>query len=79
LKKWAEERFVTREHFDAVIKDLKETMATKEDLRQFATKEDLKQLATKEDLKQFATKEDIEKLMSDMKRIEDRMATKEQL
>ena len=43
-----------------------------------ATKEDLKQLATKEDLKQFATKEDIEKLRSDMKRIEDRMATKEQ-
>jgi len=78
LKKWAEERFVTRGHFDAVIKDLKETMATKEDLRQFATKEDLKQLATKEDLKQFATKEDIEKLRSDMKRIEDKMATKEQ-
>jgi hypothetical protein len=72
------ERFVAREHFDAAIKELKETMAAKEDLRQFATKEDLKQLATKEDLKQFATKEDIEKLRSDMKRIEDRMATKEQ-
>jgi hypothetical protein len=32
LKKWAEERFVTKEHFDAVIKELRETMATKEDL-----------------------------------------------
>jgi len=89
------ERFVTREHFDAAIKELKETMATKEDLRQFATKEDLERfvtrehfdavikdlketMATKEDLRQFATKEDIEKLRSDMKRIEDKMATKEQ-
>jgi hypothetical protein len=54
------ERFVAREHFDAAIKELKETMAAKEDL------------------KQFATKEDIEKLRSDMKRIEDKMATKEQ-
>jgi hypothetical protein len=66
LKKWAEEKFVT-----------------KEDLKQYATKQDLEtaveqlkkwaeeKLATKEDLKQFATKEDI-------KRIEDKMATKEQ-
>ncbi len=66
LKKWAEEKF-----------------ATKEDLKQYATKQDLEtaveqlkkwaeeKLATKEDLKQFATKEDI-------KRIEDKMATKEQ-
>jgi len=36
-------------------------------------------MATKEDLRQFATKEDIEKLRSDMKRIEDKMATKEQI
>jgi hypothetical protein len=66
LKKWTEEKF-----------------ATKEDLKQYATKQDLEtaveqlkkwaeeKLATKEDLKQFATKEDI-------KRIEDKMATKEQ-
>ncbi len=66
LKRWSEEEFVT-----------------KEDLKQYATKQDLEtaveqlkkwaeeKLATKEDLKQFATKEDI-------KRIEDKMATKEQ-
>jgi hypothetical protein len=73
LKRWAEEKF-----------------ATKEDLKQFTTKQDLEtaveqlkkwaeeKFATKEDLKQFATKEDIEKLRADIKRIEDRMATKEQ-
>jgi hypothetical protein len=50
------------ERFDQVDKRLdciENTMATKEDLKQFATKEDLKQFATKEDLKQFATKEDL--------------------
>ncbi|HLR35216.1 MAG TPA: hypothetical protein VK071_07820 [Tissierellales bacterium] len=41
------------------MKDIKETMATKEDLKDFATKEDLKDFATKEDLKDFATKEDL--------------------
>ncbi|MCC6036506.1 MAG: hypothetical protein LM559_05580 [Pyrobaculum sp.] len=82
LKKWTEEKFATKE-------DLKQ-FATKQDLEtaveqlkkwaeeKFVTKEDLKQFATKEDLKQFATKEDIEKLRADIKRIEDRMATKEQ-
>jgi hypothetical protein len=82
LKRWAEEKFATKE-------DLKQ-FATKQDLEtaveqlkkwaeeKFATKEDLKQFATKEDLKQFATKEDIEKLRADIKRIEDKMATKEQ-
>lgn len=43
------------------IKTIKETMATKEDLKNFATKEDLKNFATKEDLKKFPTKEDIKK------------------
>jgi len=56
-------------------------VATKDDIK--AAVEELKKwteekLATKEDLKHFATKEDIEKLRSDMKRIEDKMATKEQ-
>jgi len=56
-------------------------VATKDDIK--ATVEELKKwaeekVATKEDLKQFATKEDIEKLRADIKRIEDRMATKEQ-
>jgi hypothetical protein len=64
LKKWAEERFVTREHFDAVIKELKDTMATKEDLKQFATKEDIEKLRA--DIKRIedrmATKEQFEAL-----------------
>jgi hypothetical protein len=79
LKKWAEEKFATKEDLKqfATKEDLKQ-FATKDDLKQLATKEDLKQFATKEDLKQFATKEDIEKLRADIKRIEDRMATKEQ-
>jgi hypothetical protein len=32
LKKWAEERFVTKEYFDAVIKRLEDKMATKEQI-----------------------------------------------
>ncbi|MDT7870864.1 MAG: hypothetical protein RQ839_11870, partial [Thermoproteus sp.] len=43
LKRWAEERFVTREHFDAVIKRLEDRMATKEDLKRIEDK-----MATKE-------------------------------
>jgi hypothetical protein len=91
LKRWAEEKFATKEDLKqfATKEDL-ERLATKQDLEtaveqlkkwaeeKFATKEDLKQFATKEDLKQFATKEDIEKLRADIKRIEDKMATKEQ-
>jgi hypothetical protein len=77
LKKWAEEKFATKE-------DLKQ-FATKEDLKQLATKEDLKQFATKEDLKQFATKQDLERFVTKeyfdavIKRLEDKMATKEQI
>jgi hypothetical protein len=86
-----EDKMVTKEDLKqyATKEDLKQ-FATKQDLEtaveqlkrwaeeKFATKEDLKQFATKEDLKQFATKEDIEKLRADIKRIEDKMATKEQ-
>jgi hypothetical protein len=77
LKKWTEEKFATKE-------DLKQ-FATKEDLKQLATKEDLKQFATKEDLKQFATKQDLERFVTKeyfdavIKRLEDKMATKEQI
>jgi len=73
LKKWAEEKFATKEDLkqyatkqdlETAVEQLKkwteEKLATKEDLKQFATKEDLKQLATKEDLKQYATKQDLE-------------------
>ncbi len=57
------------------VKEIKNAMATKEDLRQYATKQDLGTAV--EQLKRwaeerFATKEDI-------KRIEDKMATKEQI
>lgn len=77
LKKWTEAKFATKE-------DLKQ-YATKEDLKQLATKEDLKQFATKEDLKQFATKQDLERFVTKeyfdavIKRLEDKMATKEQI
>ena len=40
---------------------LAETMATKDDLKQFITKEDAKQFLTKEDAKQFATKADLDR------------------
>jgi len=39
------ERFVTKEYFDAVIKELRETMATKEDLKRIENK-----MATKEQI-----------------------------
>ena len=55
LKKWAEERFVTKEHFDAVVKELKETMATKEDVEKLRS-----QMKRIED--RMATKEQIEAL-----------------
>jgi hypothetical protein len=69
-------------------------MATKEDLKQYATKQDLEtaveqlkrwaeeKFVTKEDLKQYATKQDletaVEQLKAEIRRIENRMATKEQ-
>jgi hypothetical protein len=90
LKKWTEEKFVTKE-------DLKQ-YATKQDLE--TAVEQLKKwaeekLATKEDLKLYATKQDLETAVErlraeikriegvmatkgDIKRIEDKMATKEQ-
>jgi len=49
LKRWAEERFVTREHFDAVIKRLEDRMATKEDLKRIEDK-----MATKEQFEAIA-------------------------
>jgi len=49
LKRWAEERFVTREHFDAVIKRLEDRMATKEDLKRIEDK-----MATKEQIEALA-------------------------
>jgi hypothetical protein len=70
-------------------------MATKEDLKQYATKQDLEtaveqlkrwaeeKFVTKEDLEQYATKQDletaVEQLRAEIRRIENRMATKEQI
>ncbi len=48
------------------MKDIKETMATKEDLKDFATKEDLKDFATRDDLKNLATKDDINMLAEEL-------------
>jgi hypothetical protein len=77
------------------IKRLEDKMATKEDLKQYATKQDLEtaveqlkkwaeeRFVTKEDLKQYATKQDletaVEQLRAEIRRIENRMATKEQI
>jgi len=77
------------------IKRLEDKMATKEDLKQYATKQDLEtaveqlkrwaeeKFVTKEDLKQYATKQDletaVEQLRAEIRRIENRMATKEQI
>jgi len=77
------------------IKRLEDKMATKEDLKQYATKQDLEtvveqlkrwaeeKFVTKEDLKQYATKQDletaVEQLKAEIRRIENRIATKEQI
>jgi len=63
------------ERLEREVQEVKNAMATKDDLKQFATKQDLGTAV--EQLKRwaeerFATKEDI-------KRIEDKMATKEQI
>ncbi|KAB3531170.1 hypothetical protein F8154_13155 [Alkaliphilus pronyensis] len=57
--------------------EMKQVMATKEDLKGMASKEDIKNMATKEDLKGMATKEDIKNMATkeDLKG----MATKEDI
>ena len=74
LRQWTETQFTaTRQEIDNLrqwtetqLQDIKEKMATKEDLKRLEER-----MATKEDLKRLATKEDL-------KRVEDKMATKEQ-
>ena len=41
------------------LKEIKQSMATKEDISNMATKEDISNMATKEDIANMATKEDI--------------------
>jgi hypothetical protein len=74
LKRWAEEKFATKQDLEQLKRWAEEKFATKEDLKQFATKEDLKQFATKQDLETA-----VEQLRAEIRRIENRMATKEQI
>jgi len=53
-----EKLYVEVQGMQTEIKDVKETMATKDDLKDFATKDDLKAFATKDDLKEFETKDE---------------------
>jgi hypothetical protein len=61
----------TKDDIKAAVEELKKWTEEK-----FATKEDLKQFATKQDLERFVTKEYFDAVI---KRLEDKMATKEDL
>jgi len=65
LKKWAEEKFVTKQDLEQLKKWAEEKFITKEDLKQYATKQDLETA--------------VEQLRAEIRRIENRMATKEQI
>ena len=54
-----EKLYVEVQGMQTEVRDIKETMTTKDDLKDFATKDDLKDFATKDDLKDFATKDDL--------------------
>jgi hypothetical protein len=69
LKKWAEEKFATKQDLETAVEQLKRWAEEK-----FVTKEDLKQYATKQDLETA-----VEQLKAEIRRIENRMATKEQI
>jgi hypothetical protein len=91
LKQLATKQDIKRLEDKMVTKEDLKQFATKEDLKQLATKQDLEELkrwaeekfVTKEDLKQYATKQDlemaVEQLRAEIRRIENRMATKEQI
>jgi len=61
----------SKDDIKATVEELKRWAEEK-----FATKEDLKQFATKQDLERFVTKEYFDAVI---KRLEDKMATKEQI
>ncbi len=69
LKKWAEEKFATKQDLETTVEQLKRWAEEK-----FVTKEDLKQYATKQDLETA-----VEQLRAEIRRIENRMATKDQI
>lgn len=61
----------------AEMNNMKQTVATKQDLENMVTKEDLKAMATKQDLENMATREDL-KAMATKQDLEN-MATKQDL
>ncbi|MDT7870177.1 MAG: hypothetical protein RQ839_08375 [Thermoproteus sp.] len=65
LKKWAEEKFATKQDLEQLKKWAEERFVTKEDLKQYAAKQDLETA--------------VELLRAEIRRIENRMATKEQI
>jgi len=65
LKKWAEEKFATKQDLEQLKKWAEERFVTKEDLKQYATKQDLETA--------------VEQLRAEIRRIENKMATKEQI
>ena len=65
LKKWAEEKFATKQDLEQLKRWAEEKFVTKEDLKQYATKQDLETA--------------VEQLRAEIRRIENRMATKEQI
>jgi hypothetical protein len=81
LKKWAEEKFVTKQDLETAVEQLKrwaeERFVTKEDLKQYATKQDL-ETAVEQLRAEIKRIEGVMATKGDIKRIEDKMATKEQ-
>jgi hypothetical protein len=65
LKKWAEEKFATKQDLEQLKKWAEERFVTKKDLKQYATKQDLETA--------------VEQLRAEIRRIENKMATKEQI
>lgn len=61
-----EKLYIELQGVQADIKDIRGTMATKDDLKNFATKDDLKNFATKDDIKYLASKEDITLLAGEL-------------
>jgi hypothetical protein len=81
LKKWAEEKFATKQDLETAVEQLKrwaeERFVTKEDLKQYATKQDL-ETAVEQLRAEIKRIEGVMATKGDIKRIEDKMATKEQ-
>lgn len=53
------DNFVTKDEFEDGLNEIRDTMATKDDIKDMVTKQDIKDMATKDDIKDMATKNDI--------------------